>query len=197
MWTGAAILLLLVLVLLSIPITLQFIVSWPATGGNDIRLGWAFGLVRVRVAPGETKPAEPGQRQHKPRQGGKPKRSSKAKRNLLAVLKESKVRRRAIRFVNDLWRAVHKDKVRLCARVGLGDPADTGQLWAFLGPVAGVLSTVESASIVVQPEFLDPVLDVDARGRIRVIPLQMIGLVLALPFSPAFWLAMRRLRSTG
>jgi hypothetical protein len=87
--------------------------------------------------------------------------------------------------------------MRLRARIGLGDPAETGRLWAVVGPVAGALSMVKSASIVVQPEFLDTVLDVDARGRIRIIPLQVIGLLLALAFSPAFWLAMRRLQPTG
>jgi len=189
MWTGVAIFLLLVLVFLSIPITLQFILLWPETVGNDIRLGWAFGLVRVRVAPGKPK--------RKPKEREKPKRASGAKRNILPVLKERKVRRRAMRFVKDLWRAVRKDKIRLRARVGLGDPADTGQLWALVGPVAGALSMVKSASITVQPEFLDPVFDIDARGRIRIIPLQLIGIMLALPFSPAFWLAMRQLRSTG
>jgi len=197
MWIGAAIFLLLVLVLLSIPITLQFIFSWPETLGNDLRLGWAFGLVRVRVAPGKSESAEGEKPKQEPKKQGDPRRRVKAKRKILPVLKERTVRQRATRLVNDLWRAVHKDKVRLSARIGLGDPADTGLLWAILGPVAGALSMVKSASIVVQPEFLDPVLDVDARGRIRIIPLQVFGLLLALPFSPAFWLAMRRLRSAG
>lgn len=191
MWTGAAIFLLLVLVLLSIPVTLQFVVAWPETVGNDVRLGWAFGLINVRVAPAKAK------KRSKQKERRKSERSSRSKRNILPALKERKVRQRAMRFFKDLWRAVRKDNMRLRARIGLGDPAETGQLWAVMGPVAAALSMIKSATIIVQPEFLDPVLDVDARGRIRIVPLQIIGLFLVLPFSPAFWLAMRRLRSTG
>jgi hypothetical protein len=196
MWAEAAIFLLLVIGLLSIPITLQFALSWPATTRNDIRLGWAFGLIRVRVAPDKSKlhgSKKPAQKQRKK----KPSRQVGTKANILPVLREKRVRRRAIRFARDLWAAVHKDSIQLRARIGLGDPADTGRLWAIMGPIAGLLSAVKSASIVVQPDFTNLALDIDARGRIRVIPLRVMGLFLAIPFSPAFWLAIRRTRSAG
>jgi hypothetical protein len=196
MWSGAAIILLFLLILLSIPVTLQFALSWPDTSGNDVRLGWAFGLVHVRIGRKQSLPAEASRPARSPKARGKPKKLSKAKPDILPVLGERKIRQRAMRFVNDLVRAVHKDGIRISARIGLGDPADTGRLWSILGPLSTVLSSIRSASITILPEFMDTVLDIDARGRLRVIPIQIIGHVVALLFSPVFWLAMRRLRSS-
>lgn len=189
MWTGAAIILLLILALLSIPITLQFIFAWPETSSNSIRLRWAFGLVRMRFR-------HDGARD-RPGEQSESAESPLPKRDFVPVFGERRVRRRTIRFFSDLWGAIHKENVCLRARIGLDDPAETGQLWAVLGPLAGALSMIRSASIVLEPDFLNSVLDVDARGRIRFIPIRLIGLVLAMPFSPAFWIAIRRLRSTG
>lgn len=198
MLTALAVVLLTCIVLLAIPLAVTFRVSWPETSRNDVRLRWAFGLVALRIdsprsgsrsrsaAVGEKKP-----RRRKRRSG----RSVQGKKKVLSVAGDQPFRQRAVRFAGDLWRAVRKDNVRLRARLGLGDPADTGQLWAVVGPVAGLLSAVPGAAIAIEPDFVDPTFEVDGSGRIEVVPIQVIYLMLALLLSPSVWRTVRRLRA--
>ena len=99
--------------------------------------------------------------------------------------------------MSDFWHAVRKRHVSLHIRIGLGDPADTGQLWAVVGPVAGVLATIQEASIEIEPEFFDTTFELDGSGNIRLIPLQMIYLIVALLLSPAVWQGISKMRTAG
>ena len=96
--------------------------------------------------------------------------------------------------MRDIWRAVHKQNLVLRVRIGLGDPADTGRLWALVGPVSGMLATARDASIEIEPEFIDAVFELDSSGNIRVLPLQMVYLMFGLLISPSFWHGFRHLR---
>ena len=107
--------------------------------------------------------------------------------SIFRALRQTAFRRRIILFIHDLWHAVHKRDISLRLRVGLGDPADTGQLWAMLGPVAGMLADTQAASIEIEPEFFDATLELDSSGDIRFIPLQMIYLTVGLLLSPPVW----------
>lgn len=78
-----------------------------------------------------------------------------------------------MRSVSDRWRALGKKDLSLRIRIGLGDPADTGRLWDFLGLVSALLAGVRSLSVLLQPEFADEILAVSGGGRLRVIPLQV------------------------
>ena len=89
-----------------------------------------------------------------------------------------------IKFTRDFWHAIQKHNITLRIRIGLGDPADTGHMWAIVGPVSGILATIEEASIEIEPEFIDSVFELDSSGNIRIIPLQMIYLVFGLLLSP-------------
>ncbi|MDX1697383.1 MAG: DUF2953 domain-containing protein, partial [Thiohalobacterales bacterium] len=113
----------------------------------------------------------------------------------LAAIRQKSFRRRIIRFAGDIWRALHKSNLSLQIRLGLGDPADTGRLWAVVGPVAGILSNTREASIEVMPEFLESTFEMGGSGEIRVIPLQMIYLTAGLLLSPPFWQGIRRMRA--
>ena len=128
---------------------------------------------------------------------GRFERSFRKKQNVFAVVRQKPFRRRIIRFISDLWHAVHKKNVSLRVRVGLGDPADTGQLWAIVGPVAGILANIQEASIKIEPEFFDTTFELDSSGSIRLIPLQMIYLTVALLLSPPVWQGIRQMRIVG
>lgn len=193
MLTGVVAFLLMLVALLAIPLTLTFRVSWQQEFRNDIRLHWAFGLVRVRLSPPQTgAPAPEGEgREQKIKPAG---RSPGKQLHVLAAIRQRRFRRRIARYIGAMWRAVHKKDVSLRVRVGLGDPADTGQLWAIVGPVAGLLASVREASISIEPEFIDTTLELDSRGSLRIVPLQMIYLSAALFLSPSFWQGIRRMR---
>jgi len=196
MLTGAAAFLLLLIALLAIPVTLRFQLSWRQGLRDDVRLQWAFGLVSVRIPSFQSKAPSPQGKEREPGVG-RVKPPSRQKRNFFGAFRQKRFRRRIIRFVGDLWRAVHKDNIDLRVRVGLGDPAETGQLWALVGPVAGLLATIRDASIRIEPDFFDATFELDSSGSIRLIPLQMIYLTLALLLSPPVWQGMRQLGLAG
>lgn len=102
------------------------------------------------------------------------------------------VRRRVFKFVGDLWNAVRKRDVTVHVRLGLGDPAETGKLWAVVGPVAGIASTIRDATIEIEPEFSDKIFAVDSSGSIQIVPLQIAYLSLAFIMSPTIWQGLRQ-----
>ena len=199
MLTGLTIVLLVFIALLAVPFTLTFQLSFQQAFQSDIKLYWLFGLVRVRLSPGQSKPSaeekkEPAPKARRSKRASRKKKSDK-KTNVFAAIRQKAFRRRIYRFIRDFWHAVHKQDVRLRVRIGLGDPADTGQLWAIMGPVAGTLSNLKSASIDIVPEFIDATLELDSSGSIRIYPLQLIYLAVGLLLSPPIWRGIRQMRT--
>jgi hypothetical protein len=193
---GTVIFLSLIVILLALPVTLTYQLSWRETLSANLRLIWAFGLVRADVSPDRTKPktdkAEAGRKK-----AGRRGKSKSRKTNVMAAIRQPSFRRRIIRFVSDVWRAIHKKNVRLLVRLGLGDPADTGQLWGVLGPLSGTLARLRDIRIAIEPDFLEPTFEVDSSGTIRLIPLQFVALVLGLLVSPPIWRGIRSMRTSG
>ena len=195
MLTVLAVVLLSIVALLAIPVAVAFRASWPETSQNDVRLRWAFGLINIRIPASQRKsrPNKAKKPRKKPRHS---QRSVQRRRNaVVSVARQKQVRRRLTRFASDLWRAIGREDVRLRVCIGLGDPADTGQLWAIMGPVAGILANVQGASIAMQPDFVDATFELDGSGSIQIIPLQLIFLTVALLLSPLVWRAIGQVRT--
>jgi hypothetical protein len=191
-----AILLALLVVLLALPITVAFRVNRIKEIKGQISFHWLFGLVRFRIGiPGGAK-AEP-QRKRKPTKKTRKRKPGVNARGVFALLKQSAFRQRIIRFIKDTLRATHARDLYLRLRIGLGDPADTGRLWALLGPIAGVATNFRSAEVRIEPEFMDPVFDVESHGEFRLIPLQFITLATAFVVSPITLRAWRTLRRSN
>lgn len=193
MLTGVLVILLFLIAVLAIPVTLTFKLSWPNDCQQDAFLDWAFGLIRVRVPTSEPMPLTPVRDDCK----GNSRRSGDsdgAKANILAAFRVAAFRQRIVKYVGDMWRAFHKDNLRLHVRVGLGDPADTGQLWAIVGPIAGLLATVQGAAIAIEPEFSDSTFELNTAGSIRLIPLQLFWLTTALLLSPSIWRGIMKMQ---
>ena len=194
MLTGFLILLLLVVGLLAIPITMTYRLSWKDSFSGDLRVGWAFGLVRfgassdqAKAQVDETGAARPG--------GVRPGRSRDRKTNILAAIRRKSFRRRLLKFISDVWLALHKENVRLRVRLGLGDPADTGQLWAVVGPMTGILAGAPGVTVAIEPDFLDPTFEVISSGTVWLVPVQLMYIALGLLLSPAFWQGVRLMRT--
>jgi len=192
---GTVIFLSLIVILLAMPVTLTYQFSWKETPSVDLRLNWAFGLVRADVSPDLAKPGhdEPEATRKKAARRGK----STGKKNFMAAIRQAPFRRRMFRFVSDLWHTIHKKNVQLLVRLGLGDPADTGRLWAVLGPLSGMLARLRDIRVTIEPDFLDSTLEVDSSGTIRMIPLQVAIIVFGLLFSPPIWRGIMSMRRSG
>jgi len=157
---------------------------------------WLFGLARFRIGiPGAVK-AFPRHKK-KPREKTKKRKQDGNVRVVITLLKQSAFRRRAIRFIKGLLCAAHARDLYLRLRIGLDDPADTGRLWGFLGPVAGIATNLRSAEVRIEPEFMTPTLEVESHGEFRLIPLQFIALAIAFMLSPATLQAWRKLRRSN
>jgi len=192
MLLGATVAMALVVALLAIPVALRFDLSWHGTLTQHFEVIWAFGLVRGKLAPPAARASADGR-------AGRARRTQSAARpskraGVLRALRFRPFRRRILRFVGALWHAIGKEDVRLAVRVGLGDPADTGRLWALLGPCAGLLERVPDIAIGVEPEFQHATLEVDSSGALRLVPLRLLAIVVALAASPSFWRGIRLLR---
>jgi hypothetical protein len=193
---GTVIFLSLIVILLALPVKLTYRCSWKRTLSADVRLNWAFGLVRADVSPDLSNP-EPDLATAVSRKGGWRGRTTGGKSNVLAAIRLRSFRRRILRLVSDLWSAIHKKDVRLWIRAGLGDPADTGRLWAVLGPLSGMFSRPGDISIAIEPDFLDATLELDSSGIVRVVPLQIVIIALGLLVSPAMWRGVMLMRTSG
>ncbi len=195
MLTGLSILLLVVVALLAIPVELEFTVEWPDGIENELVVVWALGLVRARIPVGERDdealtgeiPSGRKRRRKKP--------DRRQSRNMLAAVRQRPFRRRLYRFVGDLWRSIIKENLRFRARVGLGDPADTGRLWAVMGPVSGLLSGLKDASVVIEPDFAELRFECEGSGRFQFVPLHILTISLGLLASPVIWRGLRSVRS--
>jgi len=191
-----AILLALLLVLLALPITVAFRVDRIKEIKGHVIFHWLYGLVRFRIGIPGTSKAEPHRKQKHTKKTRKRNPGAHA-RGVFALLKQSAFRRRAIRFIKDVLRATHAHDLYLYLRIGLGDPADTGCLWALLGPIAGIATNLRRAEVRIEPEFMDPVLEVESHGEVRLIPLQFIALAAAFVISPGTLHAWRTLRQSA
>lgn len=196
MLTATAIVLLGLVALLAVPVSLTYRLSWQKKLQGRARLRWLFGLAHVRLASTEFEqpfaeektiesPVEP-----EPKPG-------RTKLRPFAALRQKPFRQRILRFVREIWRALQIHDVYLRIRIGLGDPAETGQLWALFGPLSGLLANIENASVELEPEFVDAVFELDSSGKISIIPLKLVYLVLGLLCSPPFWRGMKRMQPTA
>jgi hypothetical protein len=158
-------------------------------------LQWLFGLVRIQLPSSASTTTDRAQETVKITEPKKLQASRKA--NPMIALRQKAFRQRLFRLIGDLWRAVHKQHVMLRIRIGLGDPADTGQLWALVGPLSGMLATIQDAMIEIEPEFIDSVFELDSSGKIRIVPLQLLYLTFGLLLSPVFWRGINQMRNAA
>jgi hypothetical protein len=182
------------ILLLAVPVSVDFRVQGIEPFSGHVGVRWMFGLVRLRLPfPGAG--SSPRRREEVPKaprdgDGSAPRGRG---RNVLAALRQGAFRRRVQRLVGDLVRAVHVHRVRLLMRLGLGDPADTGRLWALVGPVNAV-ARWRDVDIRIEPDFLEPVLEFEADGRVDVVPLRFVVLVVGFALSPPTLRAWRTVR---
>lgn len=176
------------LALLAIPVDLTFAVHRDARRQESSgSLGWLFGLVRLHLRKPKV-----GARETRGRsRGDLSPRKRGAVHRAKAVLRVEGFAWRLLRFARDLLYCVRVRDLSLNVRLGLDDPADTGRLWAVVGPLAAALATPSFARVHIQPEFAAEALEIDGKGCLRVIPIQVLFLVFVFVLSPITLRALR------
>ena len=201
------------LLVFSIPVDIAFDVGGPVAARSRMRLGWLFGLLgkefgrsgknrteqmgndraqrrlaQVAVAPveldGIEEPKERASKRKKKKRSAKP---------FFSLLMTKGVARGLLKLSRRVISSVRVRDLEASLRIGLDDPAATGMLYSALWPVIVPLTYDSSANLRMELSFDEPVLDLTARGRIRVFPIQMVWSVLLFVLSPAGLRATKRM----
>lgn len=171
------------LALLAVPLELAFSVrrhGGRREGRGSLR--WLFGLVRVRLGgPGERVRAGPGRPAARRPRARRPRRGGGGARRMLALVQVEGFGSRLLRLARDLFRRIRIQELSLRIRLGLDDPADTGRLWAVVGPLAMLPGL---RRVAIEPEFAAETCELDGRGRIRIVPLRLLSVLLRFALSP-------------
>lgn len=148
------------------------------------RFRWAFGLVDAPIRSAGVSQEKKAKRKPREKPAKSAKRISSRFRARHFVLNPA-VWERASTLLVRLVRTIHWRVLRFHGRFGLGDPADTGQLWGALGTLIFLLPS--RLDVVIQPVFLELDLAFDAEAEIRFVPLHVVGVLLLFGLSPATW----------
>lgn len=186
--------LLALLLLLALPVDLSFQTTGLHGFRAQFRLRCLFGLLHfgidLPVARGG--PARRVPTARKTRTARSARQTGPGRPHLPLALRQADFRQRCLRLARDLLAALHLHQLHLRLRLGLGDPADTGRLWAVMGPLAAWAQGLRGARVSIEPEFMEAVLEFQVQGRARLVPLQLLALVLGFVLSPAALRAWRR-----
>ena len=170
----------LVVLVLSIPLNLAFRLDVYGRPKFSLRLVWLFGLVSREI--GRKKKAKPKK--------AKPKKAKEKKggaRKALKILRTKGLLRQLKILVTDVLSRLKIRDLSIDFRVGLDNPADTGLLFATIGPSLIFLSPSVRRSISIKPSFeVEAVLEGYAQAAVRLRPIRLLVPLLRFVFSLAF-----------
>jgi hypothetical protein len=166
---------------LALPVDVAARLDLGARTRLTLRIGWVFGLVRLRldlVAPWPAAPERPKKR-WKDRGAGTP---------------GPAVVRRGLVLLGELLGRVRIRRAELDLSVGTDDPAATGELAGFAAPVVALANALPRTRVAFTPDFTGPAFEGVGEGEIRVVPLALVPPMAGFAFSPEVrrWLFTRR-----
>ena len=175
--------LVLIIALLLIPLSMNFSLITTESMQCYMRFNWLFGMLKFQSQLPK-KPQTQLSAEVKPKKHPDKNKPNHAINRSLTLFSHSRFRRHIINFVKRILRATHAKNLYLKLRIGLYDPADTGQLWAIMGPISGLLTNLKNIQIELEPDFIDSVMEIEGHGHFRIIPLQLIALIIVFLLSP-------------
>lgn len=152
--------------LLSVPVSMAFDIEKDTDLRKSLRLRWLFGLVQKELG-GPKRPARPKRR-----------KGRKGFRVFTRLVTTKGFVKRILVFLKRLIKAVQIRRLQAYLRIGLDDPADTGQLLGIIWPALAFAPSSPSINIAIEPDFQEATLQGYGRGLIRVFPIQLIWIVL-------------------
>jgi hypothetical protein len=185
----------LIIALLAIPFEVIFKIQRDEGFRSNVTLNWLFGVVRFTIPDKSAQKPDKKSRKIKTT-----KKANKKPANAQAIkdlLWNARFRYRMFKFVKDVFKSIHIANFYMRIRLGLDDPADTGRLWAYFGPLAVFLSNLSHATVHLEPDFQTEIVYLDSSGKVRIVPLQVLFTVFAFLLSPitiSALLAMRKSR---
>jgi hypothetical protein len=152
-----------------------------------LKFSWFYGLVSREIPRQKVRPT-----------GQKPVSKKKKKsrfvnyRVFFSVIRTKGLFRQLRNFIKDLLSCFRFRDMAADFTIGLGDPADTGLLFAIAAPATALYGLSDEHRIRIRPSFSDDaVLQGYSRGTIRLRPIRLVPpflkLVFSLPAARATW----------
>ena len=183
MWVVATLASLAVVIIFVLCIPLDAVLHIDVYGRPkfQMRLVWLFGLVSKEITKAKKKPEE----KERVAKGKRKPRKIQA-RTIFKILRTKGLLKQLKRLLRDVLRHLKIRDLRVDFRVGLDDPADTGLLFALIGPATFFLGSSRVHEIKVQPSFEDEaVFEGYLSGALRLVPIQLVVPCLRFVFSLA------------
>lgn len=201
MWVIAAVAGLAALFILVLCVPLGITLRLDVYGRPKLRLKltWLFGLVGKEVSKGKKKPGKEKPEEKKVMVEGRPKprRREVGAKLIFNLLRTKGLPRQIKNLVTGLFRAFKIGDFGADFRIGLDNPADTGLLFAAIGPAVLWLSSAFPHRMRMQPSFAgEAVFEGYLHGTLSLRPILLITPVLGFVFSlPAFRVVKTLVRS--
>ena len=184
MWVIVALasLAVILILVLSVPFDIAFQVSVPGRPRFRMKLLWLFGLVSKEI----TQKKKPEEKKKVVEEEPKHKKGKRRIGVIIGVLRTKGLLRQLRALIGDIFRRLKIKDLAADFRVGLGNPAETGLLFALIGPTTSWLSSSFPLQIKVQPSFADEAtFEGYSRGAVRLRPIQLMIPFLRFIFSLA------------
>ena len=181
MWIIAILAGLAVLLLFILWVPLDMVLQADFDGKPKFRLRflWLFGLVSRDITDRKKKPEE-----KKKAPGAKKKRRWVDAGVMFKILRTRGFFSHIGRFIRDVLVCFRFRDIAADFKVGLGDPADTGLLFAFLGPASVFLGSSQVHQMRIEPSFGDDaILEGYSRVMVRLRPIRLVPPFFKLTFS--------------
>ncbi len=169
----------LLVLLLVIPIDLAFSIERSDSFKMKARVKWMFGLLGKDITRGK-KPAE---KPVKKRRGNI--------MSLVAAFTTEGFAQKFLSFLKDVLRVLKIRELKANLTVGLGNPADTGMLFAVIVPTMVFFRNLSSVNVEVEPDFEEEKLHGYCAGNVRAMPLKFVTISIPFIFSATTLKALR------
>jgi hypothetical protein len=194
LWIVAVVvgLVILIVLVLWIPLEIALQADFEGKPRFRLRLLWLFGLVSRDITGKKKKAAE-----KKAAVTGGKKRWWADARTAYRVLRTRGLLRHIKEFIKGVFRCFWFREIAADFTIGLGNPADTGLMFAVIGPATAFLGSSRFHRIRIEPYFGDnAVFRGHSHGTARLRPIRLVPpfvkLAFSLPAMRAIWTLTRR-----
>jgi len=170
------------IILICVPLNMVLRTDVPSSPKLHLSFSWLFGLVTREVTPGKKKPEEGEKALSQRRQRGI---GIKA---VFQILRTKGLLRQSQKLVRDVLGCLSFRNLAVNLKFGLDNPADTGLLFAVIGPAIALARFPSPCEITVQPSFCgEAIIEGYSYGRVRLWPIKLVPPLLKFACSlPAF-----------
>lgn len=181
----------ILILVLCVPLDVAFHVDVYGRPKFRLRLSWLFGLVGKEVTKEKKKPEE---KKRVVEDKQKLRKRRKGTRAIFEILRTRGLLRQLRGLLRDILSRLKFRELRADFRVGLGNPAETGLLFALLRPATFFLGSSRFHEIRIEPSFEDKTLfEGYSYGALRLRPIQLVLPSLRFAFSLATIRVLKKL----